>query len=125
MQHKHALSTACFVMAVAFMKPVQAEDFHSVATLKTICGNPSYDLACMSYVHGIVEAWMLKDLVHTAPKRYSSHGNGPTFCETINKVSDREWVAIVRGSMNSMANGFAANAVMETLSKQLCEEHKE
>lgn len=88
MQHKHALSIVCFVIIVAFMKPVQAESFYSVASLTLLCGNenPRDDAACIVYLHGVVETWMLKDVVSVEPYRYSSRGNEPTFCETINKL---------------------------------------
>lgn len=123
MRHKHALSIVCFGIVVALMKPAQAESFYSVASLTLLCGaeNPPNDLACTAYLHGVVETWMLKDIVSIEPYRYSSRGRGPTFCETINKVSDNEWLKIVRGNLNSMKPGFAADAVMQVLSKKLCE----
>ena len=122
MQSKHALTIICFVIIVVFVKPVQAEGFYSVASLTLLCGNrnPSNDFACKTYIRGVVETWMLKDIVGVNPDRYSSRGNEPTFCETISKVSDDEWLKIIRSNLNSMKPGFAADAVMDALFKQLC-----
>ncbi len=78
------------------------------------------DAECKIYLHGVVETWMLKDVVSVEPYRYSSRGNEPAFCETINKVSENEWLKIVRDNLNTMGPGFAADAVMEALSKKLC-----
>lgn len=120
MQHKHTLSIVCIFIIVAFMKTAQADGFYSVTSLKTLCGNenPWHDDACKAYLHGVVETWMMKDMVSVEPYRYRASKS--TFCETINKVSDNEWLKIVRDNLNSMGTGFASDAVMTVLSKQLC-----
>ncbi len=121
-KNKRALSLISFVILIAFMQPIQAERFYSVASLTLLCGNksPSRDAECKVYLHGVVETWMLKDVVSVEPYRYSSRGNEPTFCETINKVSENEWLNIVREKLNTMGPGLAADAVMEVLSAKLC-----
>lgn len=124
MQLRHALRLACLSLVMAFSQSIKAEIFFSTVSLKILCqsGDPSADLACKTYLHGIVETWMVKDIVSIDNKtyRYVSRGNEPTFCETINKVSENEWLAIVRGNLNSMKPGLATIAVMEALSNKLC-----
>lgn len=122
MQHKRAVSIACLVVFSGFMKPVQADVSYSVASLRYLCGHPTNDLACKAYLHGVVETWSIKDIVSTEPNRYVSHGNRPAFCDTINKVSDGEWVNIVARNLNSMGDGPASDAVMKALSRQLCQQ---
>lgn len=121
MQQKRTLSIACIVIIWVSMNPVCAESIYSGTSLKILCGNEDSDvkLACRTYVHGVVETWMLKDTVSVEPLRFKRR-NGPIFCETILKVSADEWLRIVRSDLNSRDAGFAAGAVMNALSKNLC-----
>ena len=72
------------------------------------------------YLHGVVETWMLKDLVSVTPSVYASRNHEPVFCEKINKASEDKWLAVVRANLDSMKSGFAASEVMKVLSKRLC-----
>lgn len=65
---------------------------------------------------------MLKDLVAVEPNRYRARAGEPAFCETIIKVSDDEWLRIVRSSLPTMEPGFASPAVSRALSANLCEQ---
>lgn len=119
---KYLLAISLLAAAASFTKPVRAEAFYSVASLTLLCGseNKRNEEACITYLHGIVETWMLKDVVSIQPYRFQKRGKGPAFCETINKVSNQEWLKIVRSNLNTMEPGFAADAVMTILSKKLC-----
>jgi|SRR6056297_3405165 len=124
MVNSKSLLTSIFLsIGIAFSKPVHGESFYSVASLTLLCSSESHrnEEACIAYLHGIFETWMLKDVVSVDPYRYQNSGRGPTFCETINKVSDQEWLRIVRRSLETMDSGFAADAVMTILSQELCE----
>lgn len=122
MQFRNALKILGTVLIVTTTQSAHAESFYSVTSLTVLCANDANVNACKSYLHGVVETWELKDIVSVNPDRYLSSGNKlkPTFCETINKVSDSEWVAIVRSNLNTMEPGFASNAVMVALSNRLC-----
>ena len=119
---KYSSALGGLLTVVSLVQPVHAESVFSVSSLALLCGDSSSqsEMACRSYLHGVVEAWMLKDLIGVDPYRYSSHKDGTTFCETISNVSANEWIRIVRSNLASMEQGFAADAVMKVLSKSLC-----
>jgi hypothetical protein len=77
------------VVATAFTKPVRAERLYSVASLTLVCGSDNLrdEGLCITYLHGVVETWMLNDLVSVEPFRYRS---GSLYCDTISKVSEKE-----------------------------------
>ena len=119
---RYILSIALFFTFTFPMKRVQAESFYSLASLTLLCAdvNPSMDFPCTTYVHGVVETWFVKDLAGFDPPQFVSRPNTPIFCDTILKVSDKEWVKIVRDNLNSMRPGFASDAVIDVLHKKLC-----
>ena len=122
MQYKRTLRTVCFLIVFAITPSVNAETFYSVTSLRLLCGNgtPRKDAACKTYLHGVVETWMIKDLVSVDPRRFENRVRNLTFCESIYMASDNEWLEIVRSNLNSMKPGFAADAVMAALAKDLC-----
>jgi hypothetical protein len=122
MQYKHTLRTVCFLIALAIAQSVNAEAFYTVSYLRHLCRNrnPGKEAACRTYLHGVVETWMIKDLVSVDPRRFENRVSNLTFCESIYKVSENEWVEIVRSNLNAMKPGFAADAVMQALAKNLC-----
>ncbi len=121
MRNRNQLGIALFIAIATFSKLTDAQSVYSVASLKNLCESEDSALrfACESYVRGVVETWMLKDVVGVNPMRYKSNGRYP-YCETITKVSGDEWSRIVRDNLDSMKPGFAAGAVMETIHKRLC-----
>ena len=120
------IPTALLVLILLFVAghPARAESVYSVDSLKILCGTVSVegDSSCRIYLHGVVETWMLKDLVALKPRRYQARGREPAFCETILKVSDDEWLRIVRSSLPDMEPGIASLAVSKALAANLCEQ---
>lgn len=108
------------IIAIAFSLalalPTHAQSVYSTKSLKLLCGvdEPDRNHMCKLYLHGVVEAWMLGALVH-------NHKTGSNaYCETIFKVSDDEWLRIVRARLDAMGDGFAAIEVQKALSGKLC-----
>lgn len=122
MRFKRTIQTLGVFLLTALSALANAETYFSVSSLKIICGSetPNFEAVCKAYLHGVVETWMYKDVVGVNPPRYQSRGSHPTFCDTIDKVSDDEWLKIVRINLNSLPPGLATDAVMKTLSNQLC-----
>lgn len=126
MQYKSASKIVSFVIIFAISHSVNAGASYSVSSLGLLCrnNNPRENGACIVYLHGVVETWMIKDVVNQSKDserfNYLSNNNSPTYCETINKVSENEWMEIVRNNLNTMEPGFASNAVMKALSDKLC-----
>ena len=120
MDRKYLLAVLLLAIAISFETPVRAErTFYSVASLTVVCAGGG-DLSCKAYLSGVVEAWYLKDVVGVRPYRFQSGALGPPFCEMILKVSEEDLVNIVRSNLKFMKPGFAADAVMDVLSKKLC-----
>lgn len=100
-----------------------AESIYSVKSLRTLCTTDEQyaDLACKTFIHGVVETWSQRDIISVSPDRYRTDRR-PVFCETINKVSDTEWKKIVVEELQSATEpGFAAEFVAEALHRRLCE----
>ncbi len=99
-----------------------AAPFFTVASLNVLCGSDDEQTLelCKFYLHGVVETWMFKDLVGVDPMRYQSRGSFPEYCDTIGKVSDDEWVRVIRNELDSMEDTFATDAVMDSLANTLC-----
>lgn len=119
MKHRKNLGAAICAVVALGGNSAQAENVYSVASLTLLCGDPVNHEMCSVYLHGVVEAWMLKDVISADPPKYLQ-GNGPQFCEAINEASGDKRVLLIRRNLKSMQPGFAADAVMRTLSKDLC-----
>ena len=101
---------------------VKSATVYSVDSLQVLCsGNKEDNELCGLYIHGVVETWMLNDLESFEPTRYRSRVGQPTFCETIIRVSEEEWVRIIRESLPTMRPGLASVEVQKALAKNLCE----
>lgn len=111
------------ILALLWIFPHNANSatIYSVNSLKFLCSSNGGDEgACHSYVQGVVETWMLKDMQSFEPTRYQSRDGLPTFCETIIKVSEDEWIRIIRDSLPTMQPGLASPAVQDALAERLC-----
>ena len=122
MKGRAILLLGVLILSAAFSPAVLAEGNYSTASLVLLCAdaNRTSTLACKTYLRGVVDTWILKDIVSIDPPKYDAR-NGVTFCEAIIEVSDDEWVRIIRQSLSSMPPLFASDAVMKTLSTKLCQ----
>ena len=121
MKQRHA---AVMAVALVLLGPCKGlaeggATIYSDKSLLLLCSsNNAYDRAtCDSYIRGVVETWLLKDVV--GPDQYESH-EGTTFCDRILKVSVDEWVSIVRRNLKSLKPGFASGEVMRLIHDALC-----